>query len=825
MKKRSSLWAILIGSAIYILSLGNYLNMPNGYSGAPGDGTCASCHTNNTGATGSVQINGLPLAVIPGQTYPLTISVDATTSFLTTGFQLTALDNTLQAAGDFSEIFPDMTTSQSGNGWEYLKHEYGASVGGTAHSWSFMWQAPSSLSPGTAIRFYSSAAMCNGNQGATGDVLADNIQTTFFQSIPLALSISIEETQPITCNGQNNGVLTISQFGGLAPYSYEWSTGANTPSISNVSPGFYEVKVTDANNFTANASITVQDPPLFETSVLQVIGPDCGSSNTGFAQLAVTGGIAPYTYAWSNGATSNPVNNLPVGISQVVVTDANGCSKILNVTVPGAPDLQAQLLATADVECPGDQNGFAELLVTGGTPPYTYIWSNGSTGNPVFDLPAGNSSVTVIDANQCSIGGNQTISIGVNDTEPPTVSDAIYQLTLGANDPVNIDLYQYLPLNDLITDNCGVASVILSPSSFDCDDLGLTIDVQVVAADSSGNNTVPTETLTINYEHIDWSYYSQCPEDIELACGETLEYTIGLTPDCTGGSLDLVTGYPSGSNPPAGSHPIEWLVTYPNGAQESCSFMVNVADGPMLDLLDVTPSCFEADDGSFTIAASQAGNYILTINGEPIPYSGADTTVSGTEEHFFTIILEDATIAACQGEELEVEIPELPAIEINTDAITQPTASENGNIEVTVSGGQGPYTYEWIQDGMIIATTEDLLEVPAGTYQLRVIDDAGCRQSSEVYVLELVLSTSNQSIENWLIYPNPVNQYLFMEAPAVDLLESSVRIFDHAGRAFHPPTEAFGSGFRLDLEALPAGLYFVEIRQAEGSFIQKIFVE
>ena len=64
-----------------------------------------------------------------------------------------------------------------------------------------------------------------------------------------------------------------------------------------------------------------------------------------------------------------------------------------------------------------------------------------------------------------------------------------------------------------------------------------------------------------------------------------------------------------------------------------------------------------------------------------------------------------------------------------------------------------------------------------------------------------------------------------MEAPAVDLLESPVRIFDHAGRAFYPPTEAFGSGFRLDLGALPAGLYFVEIRQAEGSFIQKIFVE
>ncbi|MEO1713723.1 MAG: T9SS type A sorting domain-containing protein, partial [Bacteroidota bacterium] len=432
---------------------------------------------------------------------------------------------------------------------------------------------------------------------------------------------------------------------------------------------------------------------------------------------------------------------------------------------------------------------------------------------------------TITDANQCTISNNQTITIGVNDTEPPTVSNEIYQLTLGANDPVNIDLYQYLPLDDLITDNCGVASVVLSPSSLDCDDLGLTIEVQVVAADSSGNSTVPTETLTLNYEHIDWTYYSECPEDIELACGETLEYTIGLTADCNGGSLDLVTGFPSGSNPPAGSHPIEWQVTYPNGDQESCSFMVNVADGPMLDLLDVTPSCFEANDGSFSIAASALGNYILNINGEAIPYSGADTTVSGDEQVFFTVFLEDATLSLCQSAEIEVDVLELPAIEIETDLITEPTPSEGGSIEVTVSGGQGPYTFEWIQDGIVIATTEDLMDVPAGTYQLRIIDDAGCRQSSEMFVLELVMNTANQVFQDWLVYPNPVNQYLFIEAPAVDLAGSPIRIFDHAGRAFYPPIEAFGSGFRLNLEALPAGLYFVEIRQVEGSFVQKIFVE
>ncbi|MEM1217612.1 MAG: choice-of-anchor V domain-containing protein, partial [Bacteroidota bacterium] len=810
MKKKSAGWALLIGLGIYVISMGNYLNTPNGYSGAPGDGTCATCHSTNSAATGEIQISGLPPAVLPGQTYPLSLEVSANVNFLTTGFQLTVLDNNLQNAGDLSETFPDMTTStQPGSGWEYLKHEYGASVGFNSHFWNFTWQAPSTLPPGTAIRFYASTAMCNGDQGATNDVVATKTQTTFFQSIPLALNVSIEETQPITCSGQNNAVLSISQFGGLAPYTYQWSNGANTPSISNVSPGFYEVEVTDANNFTANASFTVQNPPAFEAFVLQVMGPDCGSANTGFAQLQVTGGIAPYSYTWSNGATTNPVSNLPVGISQVLVTDANGCSKLLNVTVPGAPELQAQLLSTVDVECSGDQNGFAELLVTGGTPPYTYIWSNGSTGNPVFDLPSGSSSVTVTDANQCTLIGNQAITIEVNDTEPPMVSDAIYQLTLGANDPVNIDLYQYLPLNDLIVDNCGVASVVLNPSSLDCDDLGLTIEVQVVATDSSGNSTVPTETLTINYEHIEWSYFTQCPPDVELGCGEMLDYSVDVTSGCDGGSLELITGYPSGSMPPAGVHPIEWLVTYPNGMQESCSFLVTVADGPSIEILDITPSCFEANDGSFTIAASQPGNYILTINGEPIQYSGADTTVSGVEEHFFTIILEDATIAACPAAEVEVEIPELPAIEIDTDGIIQPTVNENGSIEVTVSGGQGPYTYEWIQDGMVIATTEDLLDVPAGTYQLRIIDDAGCRQSSEVYVLELVMNTVNQTIEPWLVYPNPANEYLYLEAPVLDFTETQIRLFDRTGRFFDPPLAIVGSGFRISLETLPSGLYFV----------------
>jgi len=114
----------------------------------------------------------------------------------------------------------------------------------------------------------------------------------------------------------------------------------------------------------------------------------------------VSGGIQNYSYLWSNGNTTNSINNLIAGDYIVTVTDANGCSKFSSIKINQPIELN---LATtkSDVNCHGGNDGNAKVIPSGGTPNYSYLWSNGATTDVINNLSTGNYSVTVTDANGC----------------------------------------------------------------------------------------------------------------------------------------------------------------------------------------------------------------------------------------------------------------------------------------------------------------------------------------------------------------------------------------------------------------------------------------
>ena len=133
------------------------------------------------------------------------------------------------------------------------------------------------------------------------------------------------------------------------------------------------------------------------------------NGNNGIVDLSVIGGTAPYSYLWSNGATTQDINSLTAGYYSVLVTDANGCSAIIGDTVlqPLAFTSSAIL---QNINCYSQNTGAINLSVNGGTAPYTYLWSNSANTQDLNNLLAGTYSVTITDASNCVITNSFVLS-------------------------------------------------------------------------------------------------------------------------------------------------------------------------------------------------------------------------------------------------------------------------------------------------------------------------------------------------------------------------------------------------------------------------------
>ncbi len=222
-----------------------------------------------------------------------------------------------------------------------------------------------------------------------------------------SLAPSFNAIQP-TCDGGQDGSITVSISGGVAPFTYLWSTGGSTNQISNLDSGIYFVTVSDNFGCTAIDSIVLSDPDPI--NIIPIVTPStCLNTNNGAATLFFPSGSGNYTYLWDDptSATTISVSDLFPGTYHVTVTNALGCSQIETVVVGSAgPDPEPEL----------GEGGFycSNTTVTldpgniGG--PFTaYAWSDGSTSPTLEFSGSGSTSVTVTNAQGCS--GSDTISL------------------------------------------------------------------------------------------------------------------------------------------------------------------------------------------------------------------------------------------------------------------------------------------------------------------------------------------------------------------------------------------------------------------------------
>ena len=218
-------------------------------------------------------------------------------------------------------------------------------------------------------------------------------------------------TNDVLCFGDTTGVIDIvNTSGGTPPFSYDFSNGfsSSVPSSLFVPSGLYSLLVTDINMCTESIQFLISEPSQMSSNIT-FENIDCFGNVNGSIDLSVSGGVVPYTYLWSNNESFEDISNLPSGSYSVIITDSNNCqiSDSANISQPLEIVVSAQV---SDAICHGNSDGFIDLSASGGTGTLSYLWSNGSVSEDIFNVSSGFYSVDVIDVNNCIFSQSYLVS-------------------------------------------------------------------------------------------------------------------------------------------------------------------------------------------------------------------------------------------------------------------------------------------------------------------------------------------------------------------------------------------------------------------------------
>lgn len=289
-----------------------------------------------------------------------------------------------------------------------------ATVTGNNGPWSYAWNTvpiqttptASSLSPGTYLVTITDVNGCT------------SVASPVTINEPAQLTLSTAGV-PASCFGTCDGQLVAVPAGGTQPYGLLWSTSCTTLSCSNVCAGTYSAVLTDANGCTATGIATVTEPPALVVTTTSTAA-HCNQAD-GSITSSVSGGTPGYNYVWNPGnITTSTANSLLPGTYTLVVTDAQGCTDTVNDFVNNQPGVIAVVSNITPPLCAASCTGSATGSASSGNGPYTYSWSNSSTGSTVNNLCASPAPyiLTATDANGCS----DTASFYVQAPPPVTIS-------------------------------------------------------------------------------------------------------------------------------------------------------------------------------------------------------------------------------------------------------------------------------------------------------------------------------------------------------------------------------------------------------------------
>jgi len=548
-----------------------------------------------------------------------------------------------------------------------------------------------------------------------GCTITETVQITEPAS-PLVLD---GEATAVACFGAQTGSIDLIPSGGTPPYQYAWSNTFTVQDPMGLAAGNYSVQVTDDNGCMETTAFVVDQPSAPVSITSQITPVSCFGFTDGGINLSTSGGTAPYTYTWANqnfnlSLSTEDIFNVQASLYYLQVTDTNGCVLRDTLEVPSPPELIVELTGT-DVLCFGEATGAIDLLATGGTPTYTYTWTNGALSEDLGQLAAGEYGVIVRDGNLCETPASITISqpeaplSATSDiktvTCPGGFDGAISLETAGGTTPYQFLWSAGIAENEIEGVPTGAYGILIT----------------------DGNGCMLTDTFEVDEPDA----FSFAPVVTPVSCGGAFDGTIEL--NVSGGTAPYGFRWADSrfvvfqdeenlTNAPGETYTVTVTDTFGCEARTTVELP---EPGPLELILSVTDiSCAGESDGQIDMRI-EGGTPAFDIIWSQ---GSTEEDLINLDSGWYSVIVMD--VNGCTAEELAYI--EEPAA-LRTTAVVTPAScidQVDGEVELFPAGGRPDYQFQWAHGDNL----NPAKNLAVGVYPVTIFDLTGCALDTVINV-------------------------------------------------------------------------------------------
>lgn len=599
-----------------------------------------------------------------------------------------------------------------------------------------------------------------------------------------------------SCFAGNDGTIQLSlAAGSILAISWSGPNGftSNTVNISNLISGNYVADITYSNNCPPFTDTIALIDPLVMSANYTFNDISCFGDNDGSIDLTVLGGTLPYTFQWAGPnaftASSEDINLLSEGIYSVLVSDSNNCSYFYNIPIQ-EPDKITLSASITDLSCVSVNDGVIDIMVSGGTPSFSYSWDNGASTSLLNNLSVGEYILTLTDNKNCL----QTDTFEIKATTFRASSNISVVSCNGALDGA-IDLeivggnypYTYLwssgqTTEDIINVGAGVYQVSVT------DVTNCTIDTTISIINPQLLSVITTTTNVSCYGGFNGT--------------ANLQISGGVSPYIIDwGSLDTLNLY-------AGIHPFQ--ITDSNGCIFTSTVNISQPDSLAVSFNTTNVQCFGDSNGAINVSVqigSGTPSYTYFWTG-PDAFNSNTEDIINLKAGLYTVNIEDANNCIFEYHlVVEQPTPLTQTMDIRTSNINGYAIACNGDysawIAVDVFGGYIPYTYQW-SNGNI---SDSIFGLNVGTYSLIITDVLGCTFDTSITLVEPP-STLSASI-------NATTDYNGYKVRCFDSNDGAIEVIASGGIPAY--TYQWNNGNTADsITNLDAAYYEVEVMDDNG---------
>jgi gliding motility-associated-like protein len=626
------------------------------------------------------------------------------------------------------------------------------------------------------------------------------------ENLEVILTASVDS---VKCRDQASGRAQILATGGLSPYTYQWNNGYFGIDNANIKAGNYRVTVTDALGCLKTQSFDVFQPDSLKFDSLVSVKTFCPNDATGTATAYASGGTAPFTYTWNNaGQTTQRAINLKAGPYSITVKDAKGCLLDGDITVKANSAIVVDKLdLLTPLRCNGDHNAVLQALVSGGIGNYTYKWSTlpAQTTAAAKDLSAGKYTLTITDANNCSITKDTTIS-------EPIKLDA------------NITLFTNVKCK-------GDANGTATPSVSGGTPFPSGLKYQFKWSDAKNQVTAIASDLVAGNYILSVTDFNGC---VDTATVSIKEPALALTTKiqqtklaCFNQNNGEATAISTGG---LGSYIYQWnnlqrtqvainllqqkyfvTVSDINGCQAIDSLDVKTYDSIQVSFTPTNPSCYNLKNGSVAVSKILGGGgtgvlstYTYRWNTLPVQITPSINNLVGNKYYEVTVI----DNKGCETIASQNLTNPNPISFYATAKDVSCFGARNGEAKIEATGDNPPFAFLW--DASANAqSTQTALNLASGRYKVTITDKANCSVDTTITITQPAgMKIASQQIT---------------DTKCADETTGKVSIKVEGGKPNYNYVWSNGAASTPFIEKLKSGRYDVIVTDANGCQLQETF--